>query len=67
MLRHPAQGAGRGRIKGRVYMMKVGFKDRGLVGPELCQLSPGLSRKVFFRFVNVGWRSVDEAIVGYCQ
>ena len=67
VLRHTAQLTGSGRIGSRINVVEVGCNDRGFVGPELCQYSSGLSGKVFFGFVDVGRRSVDEAIVRYCQ
>ena len=36
MLRHPAQGTKRRRMICRVNMVEVGYKERGLIGSNLC-------------------------------
>ena len=36
VLRHPAQRTGKGRMEGRIYMVKVGGEEGGFVGPDLC-------------------------------
>ena len=47
--------------------MEVGLKEGGFVGPELCELSPGLSGKFYFGFVYFGRGSIEDTIVGDSQ
>ena len=54
---HPAQGTRGVRMSDWFYMVEVGEKEGGFIGPELGKSSPGLSGE-FFGFFNVWWRSV---------
>ena len=67
MLRHPAQRTAWGGVGCRIYSVEVGLKEGGFVGPELCELSPGLSGKFYFGFVYFGRGSIEDAIVGDSQ
>ena len=50
-----------------IKVVEVGESEEGFIGPEMGKKSPGLSGKFVFRFVNVRWWFVKNAIGRYVR